>query len=137
MNNRLGKGIEALINSKNLDDRGYIDGFVNINKIKTNPDQPRKYFNQKSLDELAESIKEKGILQPITIKSIDDDYFELIAGERRLRAAKILKLETVPAYIIKVDSEVEKLELALIENIQRNDLNAIEEAEAYNLLKNK
>jgi len=137
MNNRLGKGIEALINSKNLDDRGYVDGFVDISKIKTNLDQPRKYFNQKSLNELVESIKAKGILQPITIKSTEDDYFELIAGERRLRAAKILHLETVPAYIIKVDSEVEKLELALIENIQRNDLNTIEEAEAYNLLKDK
>ena len=137
MNNRLGKGIEALINSKNLEDRGYLDGLINIEKIKTNPDQPRKYFNQKSLDELVESIREKGILQPIAIKSIDDDYFELIAGERRLRAAKILKLETIPAYIIKVDSDVEKLELALIENIQRNDLNTIEEAEAYNILKNK
>ena len=137
MNKRLGKGIGALINSKNLDDRGYLDGFVNIDKIKTNPNQPRKYFDQKALDELVDSIREKGILQPITIKSIDEDNFELIAGERRLRAARILKLEAVPAYIIKVDSDVEKLELALIENIQRNDLNTIEEAEAYSILKDK
>ena len=137
MNNRLGKGIGALINSQNLNDGEYVDGFVDIKKIKTNPDQPRKYFDEKSLNELVDSIREKGILQPITIKVLDDNSFELIAGERRLRAAKILKSETIPAYIIKVDSNVEKLELALIENIQRNDLNTIEEAEAYFLLKQK
>ena len=72
-----------------------------------------------------------------TIKELDDNSFELIAGERRFRAAKILKLKTIPAYIIKVDSDIEKLELALVENIQRNDLNVIEEAEAYHVLKEK
>ena len=137
MNNRLGKGIEALINSHGLNNEEYLDGFIEIDKIKTNPNQPRKHFDEKLLDELVKSIKEKGILQPITIKSLGKDTFELIAGERRFRAAKALKLKTIPAYIIKVDSDIEKLELALIENIQRNDLNAIEEAEAYYILKQK
>ena len=135
--NRLGKGIEALINSKNLDSGDYLDGLFDINKIKANPDQPRKHFDEKLLKELVESIREKGILQPITVKSLDDGNFELIAGERRLRAAQILKLESVPAYVIKVESDAEKLELALIENIQRSDLNTIEEAEAYSILRDK
>ena len=137
MNNRLGKGIGALIKSHNLDQEEYLDGFIRIDKIKTNPYQPRKHFDEKSLGELVKSIKEKGILQAITIKSLENNTFELIAGERRFRAAKILKLKTIPAYMIKVDSDIEKLELALIENIQRNDLNAIEEAEAYHVLKQK
>ena len=135
--NRLGKGIEALINSKNLDSGDYLDGLLDINKIKANPDQPRKHFDEKLLKELVESIREKGILQPITVKSLDDGDFELIAGERRLRAAQILKLESIPAYVIKVESDAEKLELALIENIQRSDLNTIEEAEAYSILRDK
>jgi ParB family chromosome partitioning protein len=137
MNNRLGKGIEALIRSRDLNKDEYLDGFVDIKKIQTNINQPRKHFDDKSLNELVESIREKGILQPITIKEMDNGLFELIAGERRFRAAKILNLKTVPAYIIKVDSDAEKLELALVENIQRSDLNAIEEAEAYCVLKNK
>ena len=109
MNNRLGKGISALINSQDLDKGKYLDGFIDIDKIKTNPNQPRKYFDKKSLDELVSSIREKGILQPITIKVLDDNFFELIAGERRLRAAKILKLDTIPAYIIKTALEVSVL----------------------------
>ena len=72
----------------------YLDGFIEISNIKTNPNQPRKYFDEKSLNELVESIREKGILQAITIKALDGNSFELIAGERRLRAAKILKLKT-------------------------------------------
>jgi len=137
MNNRLGKGLEALIKTRNLDNQEYLDGFIELDKIKINPNQPRKHFDEKSLNELATSIEEKGILQPITIKALEDDNFELIAGERRFRAAKMLRLKTIPAYIIKVESDIEKLELALIENIQRNDLNVIEEAEAYNVLKEK
>ena len=137
MNNRLGKGIGALIKSQESNQNQYLDGMVDINKININPDQPRKYFDKEPLDELIASIKEKGILQPITIRSLEDNSFELIAGERRLRAAIHLKLKTIPAYIIKVDSDVEKLELALIENIQRNDLNPLEEANAYSVLKEK
>ena len=137
MNNRLGKGIEALIRSRDLNKDEYLDGFIDIEKIQTNINQPRKHFDDKSLNELVESIREKGILQPITIKEIDKGLFELIAGERRFRAAKILNLKTVPAYIINVDSDAEKLELALVENIQRSDLNVIEEAEAYSILKDK
>ena len=137
MNNRLGKGIEALIRSRDLNNQEYLDGFIEITKIKINPDQPRKYFDKKSMDELVNSIKEKGILQPITLRSLDNNSFELIAGERRFKAAKILKLKTIPAYVINVETDIEKLELALIENIQRNDLNVIEEAEGYYLLKQK
>ena len=137
MNNRLGKGIEALIRTRDMNQDQYVDGFIEIDKIKVNPNQPRKYFDKKALDELVMSIKEKGILQPVTVKSLDNNFFELIAGERRFRAAKILNLKNIPAYIIKVDSDVEKLELALVENVQRNDLNAIEEAEAYYVLKEK
>ena len=120
MNNRLGKGIEALIRSRDLNDKEHLNGFLDINKIKINPNQPRKYFDKKALNELIDSIKEKGILQPITVRVLDDSLFELIAGERRLRAAQILKLESVPAYVIKVESDSEKLELALIENIDRS-----------------
>jgi len=137
MNNRLGKGIGALIKSRESNQEQYLDGMVDINKININPDQPRKHFDKELLDELTESIREKGILQPITIKALEDGSFELIAGERRFRAAIYLKFKTIPAYIIKVDSDVEKLELALIENIQRNDLNPLEEADAYYLLKEK
>ena len=137
MSKRLGKGIEALISSKNFNQEKYVDGFLEISKIKINSEQPRKYFDKQSLNELVESIREKGILQAITVKENDDNSFELISGERRLRAAKTLKLKTIPAYIIDINSDAEKLELALIENIQRNDLNAIEEAEAYILLKLK
>tara|TARA_Y100000996_G_scaffold372265_1_gene321101 strand:- start:443 stop:1324 length:882 start_codon:yes stop_codon:yes gene_type:complete len=137
MNKRLGKGIGALIRNRELDKDEYLDGFVNIENIQTNPDQPRKYFDEKSLNELVDSIREKGILQPITVKSLSEGKFELIAGERRFRAAQILKLKAVPAYVIDVASDAEKLELALVENIQRNDLNVIEEAEAYCVLKEK
>ena len=137
MNKRLGKGIEALIKTRDLNQDGYLDGFMDIDKIKTNPNQPRKYFDEQALKNLVDSIRQKGIIQPITIKDLGDDLFELISGERRLRAAKILNLKTIPAYIISVDSDVEKLELALIENIQRNDLNVLEEAEAYYVLKEK
>ena len=88
MNNRLGKGIEALIRSRDLNKDEYLDGFIDIKKIQTNINQPRKHFDDKSLNELVESIREKGILQPITIKEIDKGLFELIAGERSLELLK-------------------------------------------------
>jgi len=101
-------------------------------KIKVNPHQPRKEFGHASLEELINSIKEHGIFQPLIVTRLGQDY-ELIAGERRLRAAKVLELTTVPA-IVREASESEKLELAIIENVQRKNLNPIEEAAAYQRL---
>lgn len=95
-----------------------------------NPNQPRKDFKQKELDELADSIREHGVIEPILVEKTDDDKFFIIAGERRARAAKIANAEKVPIQIRKYD-EVKRLEVALIENIQRSDLNPIEEAQAY------
>lgn len=102
---------------------------VPVAEITTNPHQPRKTFNEEHLQELADSIKEKGVLQPLLVCRIDNGY-ELIAGERRLRAAMKAGLQTVPVVFKDVDLR-ERQEIALIENIQREDLNALEEAEAY------
>lgn len=106
----------------------------NITKILPNKYQPRTSFNQNDLQELADSIREKGVIQPLIVTSGEDDFFELIAGERRLRASKIAGLSHVPVVLLEVDNEDSLLELALIENVQRTDLNAIEEAEAYRKL---
>ncbi len=128
----LGRGIGALIpvadeNSGN-ENKALLPR-VSISEITTNPNQPRKHFNEEDLQELAASIKEKGVLQPLLVCRSDNGY-ELIAGERRLRAAMKAGLDTVPVVIKDVD-ERERQEIALIENIQREDLNALEEAEAY------
>lgn len=104
--------------------------WLNPNLLIANPDQPRKTFNQKELEELADSIREHGVIEPILIEAKDDGKFYIIAGERRTRAAKLAGAEKVPVQIRKYD-EVKKLEVALIENIQRADLNPIEEAQAY------
>lgn len=106
---------------------------ININKIKANPFQPRQNFNHHDLEDLINSIKEHGILQPLVVSRNKDGLYELIAGERRLRAAKIAALKTVPVIVREVN-EQKKLELALIENIQRKDLNPLEEAMAYKKL---
>lgn len=111
------------------DFRNYEDGTfyqVEIKDIKTNPNQPRKYFNQKALQDLSNSIKEKGVLQPVIIAIDNDRQIRLVAGERRLRAAQMAGLEKIPARITKGIAA----EIALIENIQREDLQPIEEAEA-------
>ena len=139
---RLGKGLEALIGvsppneikSKEGSSKGVAT--VLISKIKTNPYQPRKEFNKDSLKDLASSIKQKGVISPITLREKDGGY-ELIAGERRLRASKINKLKEIPAYIIEVKNDSDMMQIALIENIQRDNLNPIEESEAYALLKNE
>lgn len=107
--------------------------FVPVTQIVPNPQQPRHVFVAESLDELAASIKEHGVLQPLLVTEVKPGEYQLIAGERRLRASKLAGLESVPV-IIKDVSELEKLELAVIENIQRSDLNPIERAEAYNKL---
>ena len=133
---RLGKGLDALIPSYATDDSP-IDGAVPITKIISNRNQPRQEFNPDQMDELTSSIKENGILQPITVRELNNGNFELIAGERRIRAEKDAGLETVLVYILSVDAEVEMMEYALVENIQRVDLSPLEEAEGYAILSGK
>jgi ParB family chromosome partitioning protein len=106
---------------------------IGIEKLKPNPKQPRQVFDKEPLDELAASIKEKGILQPLLARKMPDGNFEIIAGERRWRAAQLADLKEVPV-LLKETGDKETLELALIENIQRQDLNPIEEAEAYDYI---
>ena len=137
---RLGKGINAIINpdskkNANSSKRTGVNK-VKINDIKPNPDQPRRDFDKKSLEELSLSIKNKGIITPITLRKSGKDY-EIVAGERRWRAAKKAKLKSIPAYIIDIKNNSEMMQVALIENIQREDLNAIEEAEGYAILNSK
>ena len=133
--NKLGKGLGALISSNQsnkLDDQ---ISKINIVSISPNPAQPRKKFKEDDIQELAESIKNHGVLQPIIIRNNPNNQNEylLIAGERRLRASKIAGLEKIPAIIKKVDDQ-ENVELAIIENIQRKNLSALEEAAAYKQL---
>ncbi|MFA5156488.1 MAG: ParB/RepB/Spo0J family partition protein [Candidatus Omnitrophota bacterium] len=133
----LGKGIGALIIEKEPDKSDKEEKILHLKpaQIKANPFQPRKDFDTESLDELVQSVKEKGIIQPIIVRRKGDSY-ELIAGERRLRAAGILNLSEVPA-IVREAADEDSLELALIENIQRQDLNPIEAARAYQYLIDK
>ncbi|SJZ89519.1 nucleoid occlusion protein [Garciella nitratireducens] len=104
--------------------------YIPVNNIRPNPYQPRKYFNQSAIEELATSIKNYGILQPLSVRKIGESSYELIAGERRLRAAKLLELETVPVIVVEIVDQDSAL-IALIENLQREDLNYIEEAQSY------
>ena len=107
--------------------------YVNIESIRPNPYQPRKQFNKASLEELCESIKQYGVLQPINIRRISNNSYELVAGERRLRAAILAGLKDIPAIIVNI-SDDDSAVLALIENLQREDLSFMEEAEGYNNL---
>ena len=134
----LGKGLGALIKTYNSDVKKTSENYnLDITKIVPNSNQPRQEFDKKSMVDLIESINEKGILQPLAVRKINNNSYELIAGERRLRAAQAIGLKTVPAFIIKVENESEMMELALIENIQRDNLNSIEEAEGYAILSGK
>ena len=134
----LGKGLEALISQYSTDkDSSYINDSIPLSKIKANPNQPRKDFDDSKMEELISSIKEKGILQPIAVRELENGDYEIIAGERRYRAAQSAGLESIPAYILSVSNESEIMEYALIENIQRVDLDPIEESEAFALLKSK
>ena len=135
---RLGKGLDALIRPKKEENVLSPAGVktIPISKIKRNPHQPRKHFDSQSLDGLSASIKEKGVVTPITVRFIDNQYI-LIAGERRLRASKLAKKKNIPAYILEVIEESEMMEVALIENIQRENLNPIEESEAFAILQSK
>jgi ParB family chromosome partitioning protein len=106
---------------------------IDVNKIIPNKNQPRKFFDDKALEELSLSIKNYGVIQPITIRNIYDDIYEIIAGERRFRAAKLLGMNSIPAVIIEVGEE-ESAAMALIENLQRENLDFIEEAMAFERL---
>jgi len=130
----LGKGITALIPEKETGRKEEII-YVQSDRIKPNPFQPREDFNTQSIEELAQSIKEKGVIQPLLVRR-KGDYYELIAGERRLRAAQTLNLGELPI-IVKDVEDRDSLEMALIENIQRQGLNSIEEAHAYQYLIDK
>ena len=107
--------------------------YINIDSIRPNPYQPRKQFNKAALDELCESIIQYGVLQPINVRKISNNSYELVAGERRLRAAKLAGLKEIPAILIDVDDNNSAV-MALIENLQREDLSYMEEAEGYNNL---
>lgn len=127
----LGRGLDALISTKEVQTEGSSTiNEIDIQKIVPNPNQPRRDFDQESLNELADSIAEIGIVQPITLRKMEDGTFQIIAGERRWRASKLAGKQSIPAYIRTADDE-NVMEMALIENIQREDLNAVEIALAY------
>jgi ParB family chromosome partitioning protein len=109
---------------------------VNVGSIKTNPNQPRKIFKEKDLEELGESIRENGIIQPLIVAELENGEYELVAGERRLRASKKIGLEQVPV-VVKRATDREKMIMSIIENVQRSDLNCVEEALAYYQLMNE
>nr|WP_315091195.1 ParB/RepB/Spo0J family partition protein [uncultured Alloprevotella sp.] len=131
----LGRGLDALIDTA---DEIHTSGSSSINEIPVdrivpNPNQPRHEFDEEALEELAESIRQLGIVQPITLRQMDDESYEIIAGERRWRASKLAGLTTIPAYVRTANDE-NMMQMALVENIQREDLNAIEVALAYQKL---
>ena len=127
----LGRGLDALIQTDNVQTEGSSSiSEIALAQIHPNPNQPRREFDPEALQELADSIREIGIIQPITLRQMEDGTYEIIAGERRWRASQMAGLESIPAYIRTADDE-NVMEMALIENIQRQDLNAVEIALAY------
>ncbi len=138
---RLGRGLDAILDSLGAPEESSISSLtVSPSDIRPNPFQPRKDFDSEkavqAFEDLKASIKSKGLIQPITVREVNGEY-ELIAGERRLRACQDLGLETIPIHILNVEKDVDMMELALIENLQRDNLNPLEEAEAYSLLSKK
>jgi len=133
--NALGRGLGALIDDAGQEHTVNADSVneIEINRIEVNPFQPRTKFDEEALKELASSIKQLGIIQPITVRKIDDRKFQLITGERRLRAAQLAGLNKIPAFV-RFANDQEMLEMALVENIQREDLDAIEIAISYQRL---
>ncbi len=130
----LGRGLDALIDTTHVNTSGSSSiNEVELSKIAANPNQPRQNFDEEALQELAISIRELGVISPITLQENEDGTYLIIAGERRFRASKLAGLTTIPAYIRKVKDE-QVMEMALIENIQREDLDAIEIALAYQRL---
>ena len=138
----LGRGLSALMadvaETETVAAQGAAaaEQFVPIERIKPNPDQPRKRFEQENLDDLAASIREKGVIQPLIVRALDNGNFEIVAGERRWRASQIAKVHSLPV-IVREFTDVEVLEVAIIENIQRADLNSVEEAAGYRQLMDK
>lgn len=126
-------GLEALFGGEALENDSVDCAFIPLEKISTAPSQARKYFDEEAIDELASSIEEHGIIQPLTVRRLQDGSYEIIAGERRWRAARKLGLDKVPARIIEADDR-EAMEMGLVENLQREDLNPIEEAQGYKTL---
>jgi len=136
-NKKLGRGLGALLPSgKNKEDKSF--KFINVSEIQANLNQPRKNFKKDDLEELALSIKSQGILQPIVVRLLSSNNYEIIAGERRWRAAQLVGIHEIPAFIKEIPEDLLN-EAALIENIQRENLNPVEEARAYEsiLKKNK
>ena len=127
----LGRGLGALLGTSELDVEQLRE--IDIDRILPNSQQPRKNFDEESLEELAESIRQHGVVQPIVVRSLDDGFFQLIAGERRWRASQRAGLTRIPA-VVRQAGEHDTLEIALIENLQRQDLNPLEEAQAYERL---
>lgn len=135
--NALGRGLDALISTESVSTQGSSTiNEVPLQQIEANPNQPRREFDPVALEELASSIRQLGIVQPITLRQVDHDRFQIIAGERRWRASQLAGLTTIPAYIRTIKDE-NVMEMALVENIQREDLNAIEIALAYEHLLEK
>ena len=129
--NALGRGLDALLSMDDVKTEGSSSiNEIELAKISVNPNQPRREFDETALQELADSIAEIGIIQPITLRKVSDNEYQIIAGERRYRASQRAGLKTIPAYIRTADDE-NMMEMALIENIQREDLNAVEIALAY------
>lgn len=141
---KLGSGIHAIFSQKeiNQDPERVVKELSNtfaqipIEQVESNPDQPRKEFDEDALKELSESIKVHGLIQPITVRMLSPKEYQLISGERRWRASKLAGLEEIPAYI-RIANDQEMLEMALIENIQRENLNAVEVAISYHRLKDE
>jgi len=127
----LGKGLSALIGASDETEQGITE--VPLSAIVPNPDQPRRDMDRDSIEELAASIREHGVLQPVIVQPLPDGRYQLVAGERRWRAARVARLASVPAIVRQVTEE-ERLELALVENVQREDINAVDEAMAYRAL---
>ena len=131
----LGKGLGALMLENNVDDM-VSTSTLNINEIIPNKEQPRKTFDQTALEELADSIRQHGVLQPLLVRPLPNGAYQLVAGERRWRASRLAELKEVPV-IIKELTDTEAMEIAIIENLQREDLNPIEEAEGLQTLIDK
>lgn len=139
--NALGRGLGALLQGSEASTDESVASLealnsmneIDVNAIEVNPFQPRTYFDTEALNELAESIRIQGIIQPITVRQLDRNHYQLISGERRLQASKIAGLKTIPAYV-RTANDQQMLELALIENIQRENLNSIEIALSYQRL---
>ncbi len=134
----LGKGLSALLQDPNKDTsisaiNSPMMAFIHPDEVAVNPYQPRTTFDKEALADLAQSIGELGIIQPITVRKISDGSYQLVSGERRLRASKLAKLESIPAFV-REDNDQESLEMALVENIQREDLDPIEIALSYQRL---